>query len=123
MTQIISFAWTTPALLAGEKTVTRRNWKDRHARLFHAGDVIRAYDKSPRFKGRHVATITLTADPTLQCACDIEPHEYALEGFHYLDSIGAKLDGKSPREVYDGWLHSTDTLYVVRFRLLSIERT
>ena len=27
---ILSFSWTTPLLLAGQKTVTRRQWSDRH---------------------------------------------------------------------------------------------
>jgi hypothetical protein len=61
---IISFAWTVPALIAGQKTVTRRVWSSGHAAKFHAGDVVDAWDKSPRAHGRRVATIEITRDVT-----------------------------------------------------------
>ena len=64
--KIISFAWTTSALLSGHKTVTRRDWQYKHARLFRKGDVLMAYDRSPRFGGKQVAAIKLTKDPYLQ---------------------------------------------------------
>lgn len=57
--KIISFAWTTPQLLRGEKTVTRRDWSDKYARQFRAGDLVQAYDKSPRAGGKRVATIEI----------------------------------------------------------------
>lgn len=40
--RIISFAWTSPALLAGAKTVTRRDWDDSYARRFSAGELVAA---------------------------------------------------------------------------------
>jgi hypothetical protein len=61
--KIISFAWTTNALSQDKKTVTRRFWKDDYARRFRKGDLVAAYDRSPRFKGKQVATIRLTQDP------------------------------------------------------------
>ena len=61
--RIISFAWTTPALLAGAKTVTRRDWKGRHGMAFHEGDFVQAWDRSPRVGGKQVATIQLTESP------------------------------------------------------------
>jgi hypothetical protein len=36
----ISFAWTTPALLAGHKTVTRRDWDAEYAIRFAAGQLV-----------------------------------------------------------------------------------
>ena len=47
MPMIISFAKTTGALLAGKKTVTRRDWPESHAKKYKAGDVAIAYDKQP----------------------------------------------------------------------------
>ena len=44
--RIISFAWTTEALIQGKKTQTRRFWKDRYAKSFKKGDLIQAYDKN-----------------------------------------------------------------------------
>ena len=53
---IISFRHTTPALLAGRKTVTRRSWHPVHLERWQkAWDLGRlehkAYDKSPRQGG------------------------------------------------------------------------
>lgn len=38
----ISFAWTTPALLAGRKTVTRRHWDRRYAGRGEKGAIVPA---------------------------------------------------------------------------------
>ena len=56
---IISFAWTTPVLLEGKKTVTRRDWPDSHAAKFKPGSVAIAYDKQPMYGGRPVARIKI----------------------------------------------------------------
>lgn len=61
--RIISFAWTTPALLAGRKTCTRRDWTYGYAANFALGEEVAAYDRSPRAFGQRVATIRLTALP------------------------------------------------------------
>ncbi|HWP58983.1 MAG TPA: hypothetical protein VNL14_13910 [Candidatus Acidoferrales bacterium] len=56
---IISFAHTTPQLLERSKTVTRRDWTDKHAQKFRAGEVVQAYDKSPRCGGKRVCFIRI----------------------------------------------------------------
>ncbi|MEE9356541.1 MAG: hypothetical protein V3U75_13200 [Methylococcaceae bacterium] len=61
--KIISFAWTTEALRTGKKTVTRRFWSDSYAKQFKEGDLVQAYDRSPRFKGKQIAIIRLTQAP------------------------------------------------------------
>ncbi len=58
---IISFAWITPSLLARLKDVTRREWSDAHAAKFKPGDLVDAWDKSPRFKGKKVAVIRIVS--------------------------------------------------------------
>lgn len=59
---IISFAWTTQALLDGRKTVTRREWSDGHAAKFKPGDLVDAWDKTPRCKGsKKVAVIRIVS--------------------------------------------------------------
>ena len=78
--KIISFAWTTDALLAGKKTVTRRDWDDRYARRFQAGDICAAYDKSPRFGGKKVAEIKLTTKPHKQWLHEVTDADEVLEG-------------------------------------------
>lgn len=54
--KIISFAWTTSALLAGNKTVTRRIWKRYNLR---PGEIVQAYNKNPRSKGKRIALIKI----------------------------------------------------------------
>jgi len=39
--------------------VTRREWSDAHAAKFKRWDLVDAYDRSPRFKGKKVATIRI----------------------------------------------------------------
>jgi len=52
--RIISFAWTTEALLKGLKTVTRRFWVKCHVKH---GELAQAFNKSARFGGKKVAII------------------------------------------------------------------
>lgn len=54
--RIISFAWTTEALIQGKKTVTRRMWKKR---LVRKDDMVQAYDKAPYHKGKCIAIIEI----------------------------------------------------------------
>lgn len=56
---ILSFAWTTPALLAREKGVTRRDYSDEQMAKWVklVGKLADAYDRSPRVHGKKVATI------------------------------------------------------------------
>ena len=77
---IISFARTTPALLNGCKTVTRRDWKDVHAAKFKEGDLVDAYDKSPRNGGHKVATIRIIREPYQQHILDMSYEHFVREG-------------------------------------------
>ena len=43
--RIISFAETTPALLEGRKTCTRRMWKEPYAQQFYKGERVQAYNR------------------------------------------------------------------------------
>ena len=57
--QIISFAMTTAALLAGQKTVTRRDWPEKYAQQFKPGNLVQGYDRSARNGGKCIAIIRL----------------------------------------------------------------
>ncbi|MBA2708228.1 MAG: ASCH domain-containing protein [Gemmatimonadaceae bacterium] len=81
----ISFAWTADALLAGRKTCTCRDWTDGYAKRFRAGDLVAAYDRSPRFRGTQIATIRLTHNATHGVLPEIVPDWYEREGFAYYD--------------------------------------
>lgn len=128
--RIIAFAETTPALLAGAKTVTRREWNHKYARTFTAGELLQAWDKNPRTRqGKRVATIRLTAAPVWQAARDVPPEDYAAEGFAYLDAHGLMLGPvagtkrrSTPGEVWDSWITAPPEfgLWVVRFELVGV---
>lgn len=77
---IISFEWTTPLLVTGEKTVTRRDWKYNHARKFRKGDYVAAYNRSPRAGGKQIATIKLTRSPYRQWLHDMTDEDEVKEG-------------------------------------------
>ena len=93
----ISFAWTTDALLAGRKTCTCRDWEADYANRFKAGDLIAAYDRSPRFKGTQIATLRLTHDAAYGTLIDVVGSfdaAYEAEGFAYYDEQVAAGNAK-----------------------------
>jgi hypothetical protein len=116
--RIISFAWTTPALLAGRKTVTRREWDTDYALRFQEGELVAAYDRSPRAKGKQVATVRLTRAPYVEEAAKAPDDDWEGEGFAYLTERGFTLHGLSPREMWDGWKADNPLLWVVRFEVV-----
>ena len=120
--RIISFAWTTPALLVRppRKTVTRREWSVGYAALFARGDLVQAYSRNPRWNGRPVATIRLTRDPYPESTRYAPEEDFEAEGFAYLEEIGAKVDGLTPRALWRAWhLHPQD-LWVIRFEVVRV---
>lgn len=130
---IISFSWTTPALLAGAKTVTRRDWKDVTANLalrhFHHQKSIEAYDKSPRLGGKRVAWIRLTERPVKESTATIPPGDFTCEGFGYFKHaarVGPRdLDRETQAEraerIWREWQVNPRDLWVVRFEVVTIE--
>jgi hypothetical protein len=120
MAPVISFGWTAPALLARRKSVTRREWEEGYARNFHAGDIVRAYDHSPRAAGKQIATIRLTHDPYLELSCCIPDDDWEREGFAYLSQQGLLVNGLSPETFWQQWKTEPTPLYVIRFEVVSI---
>lgn len=124
--KIISFAYTTPALLIGHKTVTRRDWTKKYARLFKKRDVVSAYNRSPMFGGKQVAIIQLTCDPTYEPMCDMPDSDYEAEGFAYLNENRHLLPKAMPYDVswagFQDWrnfpVHSS--MWVVRIKLIEL---
>jgi len=72
---IISFAWTTPAFVARQKTCTRRDWNDRYAKQFVPGRMAQAWDQQPRYGGRRIGTIELLS-MTRERYCDAPPGDW-----------------------------------------------
>lgn len=117
----ISFAWTTPALIAGRKTVTRREWNDRYACQFRAGQVVDAYNRQPRFRGEKVATIRLTRAPYFESTADAPDADYAAEGFEYLEELRVAVDGLAPKLLWRAWKLYPRDMWVVRFELVEVD--
>ncbi len=112
---IISFAWTTPAIQAKVKTCTRRDWTDDYARRFKSGQHLMGYDKNPRIGGKPFQEVVLTLAPYKERYCDVPSSDWEAEGFEYLDSIGAEVHGMTPGQLWQIWLSDTTLVWVVRF--------
>lgn len=117
---IVSFAWTTPALLADRKTVTRRDWRRVYAERFRKDQHIAAYDRSPRIGGRQVATVRLTQAPYLENIADAPEADYEAEGLAYMAEQGKRVQGVPPLQFWREWRSTGQLLYVVRFELIEV---
>lgn len=121
---IVSFAWTTAALLAtwpdgsDVKTCTRRNWNDEYARRFRAGIDCQGWDRGPRVGGQKVAEIRLTADAQPQRTSFMTEVDYKAEGLLWMEVKGITVRGQHPRVFFDQWRKADELVYVVRFRVV-----
>lgn len=81
----ISFGKVLPQLLSGTKTVTRRAWKERHAKQFincwQQGKRIPAFDKDRRAGGKQVGWLHLTQSPHKEKLSDMPASDLVREGF------------------------------------------
>jgi hypothetical protein len=81
------------------------------------------YNRSPRFGGVRIATIELTVAPYKEPYCQAPDTDWGAEGLAYLESIGATLNGMTPRQLWEIWRQSTVKCWVVRFEIVSITTT
>ena len=107
--KIISFAWTTEALLKGKKTATRRLWKNSYAQMFKLGDICQAYDHNPRCGGRRIGLIKLTCYPFKQRLSKMTMRDIKEEGGLW----------KSVKEFQDMMGGPLLEVWVLKFKLLS----
>ena len=122
--KIISYAHTTPALLAASKTCTRRDWNAGYAATFAKGDEVQAWDRSPRFHGKHVADVRLTARPVLEPISAMPNSDYEAEGFAWLavhpEAINTKRFGCFTWADFLVWRGSGVDYWVIRFEVLRV---
>jgi hypothetical protein len=116
--RIISFAWTTDALLAGIKTCTRRDWNMRYAESFKKGEQVQAWDKLPRAGGKRVGTIELTETPDYSSQYPEE--DYLNEGLKWMALEGRLINGMQPIDFWNRWRDEAKSLWVIRFKLTEI---
>lgn len=110
--RIISFAWTTPQLLASKKTVTRRRWKE--CRL-KPGELVQAWDKQPRFGGKRVAIIRIVKVSRVPLHC-IDAEDMKREGF----------EDQNPTEFVGSWIETyggfhTQKVWRIEFEMVKKE--
>lgn len=85
---IISFAWTTEAVKARRKTVTRRDWSERYfeqwIQAYRQGRYTHdAYDKSPRCGGSKFGEIRLVCEPYREALRNMPLEDLELEGGYW----------------------------------------
>lgn len=125
---ILSFGWTWPAFVAGAKTVTRRDWSPDYARRWKAGTEFTAYNRSPRFGGQIIGRGRVLQDVVREPLAAMPDADYQREGFEWLRLHPAALPkaarqqpwGECTRSSFEDWRNSGDSLYVIRFEVLSI---
>lgn len=111
---IISFNLTKKQFLAGEKTVTRRDWSDRQfimwQRFWDRGHLVHdAYSATPIAGGKPIGKFRLTARPYREMLNDMPIEDLELEGGLW-KSVGEYCGfiGKEPGDI----------MTVIRFKKL-----
>lgn len=128
--RMISFSWTSAALLAGRKTVTRREWSERYAESFYVGEKIAAYDRQPRYRGKQIAVIALVQRPYRQDLAGMPDYDYEAEGWAFYEQrpdmrpktiLGERVTADTfTWEGFERWRRSGGAMYVVRFKLVEV---
>jgi len=117
---IVSFSWTSSALLAGAKVVTRRDWDPVHAEHYRAGQLVDAWDRLPRVKGaKRIGTIRVSRPPYRQSSDQTTPEDFHREGFAWLQRYGTTDDVVRVSEIWAGWHQHPAQLFVLEFDLVS----
>ena len=122
---IISFAWTTPAVVIRQKCATRRDWSDKTISQFEGacltGALVDAWDKSPRFGGKCFGQVKIIEVITKEDSRAIRDSAWREEGFHILTLLGCTIGKFSPADVWEFWkTENEQDQTVVRFELVSL---
>jgi hypothetical protein len=120
----IVFGWTTPALLAGAKSVIRLPETNRQPERWHPGTLVPAYSKLPHHGGRPIGVVQVTADPALEPLAAMPESDYEAEGWGWLHEHRDLLPRWITRSdfnpaAFDAWRRRDALLWVVRFRLVA----
>lgn len=134
MPRIISFGWTWPAIVAKEKTCTRRDWDKKYAMSFKPGEICHAWDFSPRSgHGKWIADIRIK-EVFHQNTFNMVDADFQDEGFDFFDrhtNLIPAIKG-SPlmkyfgshypcQRFFEAWKEEMKDLWVVRFEVLAVD--
>lgn len=115
---LISFAYTTDAVIMECKTKTRRKWVVSHANKFRDGQEVDFWDKNPRNHGEKMGSIILTRGPYRENTRKLMyPDDFIAEGFDYMTERGLEMDGVEPLIFFQRWKAQRVLLFVVEFKL------
>jgi hypothetical protein len=122
---ILSFAWTTPAVVLGKKDTTRRDWSPKTIamarKIMAQGGTFDAWDKSPRFGGKPIGTVRILELIENEDSKMLAESEWEREGFHVLQALNARIGKRGAIEVWQFWKHDNETPQtVLRFEVLSL---
>ena len=117
----ISMACVTPSFVTGNKSVTRRNWTDRHSRLFTDGTQALVWNKQARFGGEPIGVLELTENPFKQSTGEMTVQDYDMEGFLELDTKYYEIERTMPvKDAMLSWKRRNELLTVVPFKILEV---
>jgi len=127
---IISFAWTTEAVLGGRKKRTRRFWSRDYAMRFKPDSQHQGYNRLPRVGGHQIGVVTIIQLPYAQLASLMTEEDYELEGLKYMEETGLyipvrTIDGKKippmhPRRFFEAWKETNDNPFVIDFGFMPL---
>lgn len=123
MPRNIIFAWTAAALLHSCKNVTRREWETGYAAGFHEGDLVTAYNRSPRQKGQPIARLRLTRTPYLESTRLAPDADFEGEGFAFAAQyphLWRRGDRPWTWAIYEEWRAQDALMWVVRFEVVQL---
>jgi len=122
MTPPIPFTWTTPALLAGQKSVIRRDWLEEEVADFQVGRFAWAYDYIPQAGDAPIAVIRFTNDPIREPTSLLTDHDYEKEGFAFLERFAFPIpEHVHPlREFFHLWKSMDIPLWVLRYEVVEL---
>lgn len=120
----ITFAWTTPAVKAQRKTVTRRQWQDGYGNRFRTGDLMIAADRRKEFGGSPFGIIRLAQKPYKESETLMPEADFEGEGFAYL-SEHPELKPKRWRDtnlrvLFDQSKRTGEVVWVIRFEVVEL---
>ena len=64
--------------------------------------------------------VRLTMAPYKEGLYQVPDSDWQEEGFEYLTQIGAKVNGLTPRDLWNIWKQSPKEAYVVRFEIVDL---
>lgn len=134
MPRIISFGWTWPAIVAKEKTCTRRDWNKKFALSFEPDEICHAWDFSPRSgHGKWIADIKIK-EVFHQNTFNMAEDDYKAEGFEFFDKhkhiipqikgspfLNYMDDDDPCRRFFWNWKEEMKDLWVVKFKVMKVD--